>query len=74
LLSDIHDAHIKHVGRKKMKLDEDPWDNYLFHDSKHLLPLICHNEALPIEKQVLLARFIEYSMREETISQYTING
>ena len=73
-----------------MKLDEDPWDNYLFHDSKHLLPLICHNEALPIEKQVLLARFIEYSitpptltppnviwedsMREETISQYTING
>jgi hypothetical protein len=57
-----------------MKLDEDPWENYLYYDSKHLLPLICHNKVLPIEKQVIIAKFIEYSMQEETISQYKLSG
>ena len=57
-----------------MKLDEDPWENYLYYDSKHLLPLICHNKAVPIEKQVIIAKFIEYSMQEETISQYKLSG
>jgi hypothetical protein len=50
LLEEIHDAHLKHVGRKQMGLDEDPWDNFLFHDSRYLLPLICHNDSLAVEK------------------------
>lgn len=57
-----------------MGLDEDPWDNFLFHDSRYLLPLICHNDSLAVEKQVLIARFIEHSIKTETISQYKIYG
>jgi len=57
-----------------MGLDEDPWDNFLFHDSRYLLPLICHNDSLALEKQVLIARFIEHSIKTETISQYKITG
>jgi len=68
LCADIHDAHVKHVTRKHMKLDEDPWENYLYYDSKHLLPLICHNAPMPIEKQIIIARFIDHAMQEETIS------
>lgn len=53
-----------------MKMDEDPWDNYLIHDSKHFLPLLCHSQDLPIEQQVLLVQFIRQSISEENISQY----
>jgi predicted Ser/Thr protein kinase len=29
---------------------------------------------MPIEKQIIIARFIEHAMQEETISQYKLNG
>jgi len=55
-----------------MKIQEDPWENYLYFDSKYLLPLICHAGDLPIEKQVLIAMFIQRAVEDETISQYKV--
>lgn len=63
-----------HVMRKQFKMDEDPWDNYLIHDAKHFLPLLCHNSELPIEQQALLVAFIRQSIAEETISMYKPKG
>jgi hypothetical protein len=57
-----------------MKIVEDPWDNYLFFDAKHLVHLICHRAMLPISHQVILAKFIEETVKSETISQYKIAG
>jgi hypothetical protein len=57
-----------------MKITEDPWDNFLYYDSKFLLPLICHNQALAIEEQLLVAKFILHTVSEETISQYKVQG
>ena len=57
-----------------MSIIEDPWDNYLYYDSKYLLPLICHERSLPIEQQVLIALFMDYACKEEQISQYKITG
>jgi len=39
-----------HYQRKEFKIEEDPWDNYLFHDAKKLMHLVCHQEPQPIEK------------------------
>ena len=50
------------------KIQEDPWDNYLYYDSKYLLPLLCSKEALSIEQQVLVILFVIDTLREETIS------
>lgn len=36
--------------------------------------LVCHSDPQPIERQVVLAKFIEYTMKTETISQYKILG
>ena len=33
-----------------MSIQEDPWDNYLYYDSKYVLPIVCHSADLPIEK------------------------
>ena len=70
LLQQIDSAQKQHYARKDFKLDEDPWENYLFHDTKLLVTLICHSKALSISQQVILAKFIEHSIKMETISQY----
>lgn len=63
-----------HFQRKEFKLDEDPWDNYLFHDAQLLAPIICHSEPLTVAEQVIVAKFIEVTLKAETISQYKIQG
>lgn len=74
-LTDAMDkAFVKHNTKEMMKIQEDPWENYLYYDSKHVLPLVCHAIDLPIEKQVLLAMFIKSAISDETISQYKPSG
>jgi quinol monooxygenase YgiN len=74
LIKQLTESHTMHLLRKQLKMDEDPWDNYLIHDSKYFVPLLCHSQALPIEQQALLAAFIRQSLAEETISQYKLKG
>lgn len=59
---------MQHKGKMSMKIQEDPWDNFLYYDSKYLMPLICHKEALEIEEQVLVAFFLQFSSADATIS------
>lgn len=61
---------MQHKGKAEMKIHEDPWDNYLYYDSKYILPLICHTAQLPIEEQLLLALFVRSATQDQTISQY----
>jgi hypothetical protein len=50
LIEEINNASKMHVLRKQFKMDEDPWDNYLIHDSKYIIPLLCHSHELKIEE------------------------
>ena len=50
LTSDIDAAFVQHNGKELMKIHEDPWDNYLYYDSKYVLPIICHTTDQPIER------------------------
>ena len=61
-------AYVQHTGKQWMKVQEDPWDNYLYYDSKYLLPVICHSKSLPIEEQMVVAFFLECTLAEESIS------
>lgn len=74
LLEDINQSQVTHFQRKEYKIQEDPWENYLFHDAKRLIHLICHDKPMQISHQVLLAKFIEYTVKNETISQYKLQG
>jgi hypothetical protein len=51
-----------------MKIQEDPWDNYLYYDSRYIIPIFCHQDSMAIEKQTLAAFFIKKSIDDETIS------
>lgn len=64
----------QHYAKKEFNINEDPWENYLFHDAKQLIHLICHEESLPIAEQVVLSKFIIHTLETETISQYKIQG
>ena len=57
-----------------MKITEDPWENFLYHDSKSVLPIMCHSMDMTIEEQVLVSMFIQKSVADETISQYSLQG
>ena len=57
-----------------MKIKEDPWDNYLYYDSRYIIPIFCHQESMPIEKQTLAAFFLKKSIDDETISQFKVIG
>ena len=74
LINELRESHTMHVLRKQMKMDEDPWDNYLIYDAKYFVPLLCHNTDMPIEQQILLVHFIRQSIAEETISQYKLKS
>lgn len=54
----IDEAFTVHRGKQQMKIQEDPWENYLYHDSKFVLPLLCHTRALSVEQQVIVSMFI----------------
>ena len=33
-----------------MKIVEDPWENFLYYDSKYVLPILCHKTDMTIEE------------------------
>ena len=43
LIKKLNESYTQHVMRKQLKLAEDPWDNYLIHDSKYFMPILCHS-------------------------------
>ncbi len=70
----INNATNMHLLRKQFKMDEDPWDNYLIHDSKYIMPLLCHSSDLKVEEQILIGTFINQSIKEENISEYKLKA
>mmetsp|Transcript_32472 Transcript_32472/g.49691 ORF Transcript_32472/g.49691 Transcript_32472/m.49691 type:complete len:245 (-) Transcript_32472:108-842(-) len=72
LLESVREAETQHNTREEYKLDEDPWDNYLYFDARQLVKLICHTESLSTAEEVLLTKFILHTYKEETISQYSV--
>jgi hypothetical protein len=59
-----------HNGKSQMKIQEDPWENYLYYDSKYVLPLICHGARLRVEEQLIVSMFVLNAIQEGTISQF----
>lgn len=74
LTDQIDKAHVQHSGKELMKIVEDPWENFLYHDSKYVLPIMCHASDMTIEEQILVAMFLQKSVQDETISQYKLQG
>jgi hypothetical protein len=42
LSENLGEAFHKHSMKKDLKIVEDPWDNYILHDSKIFLPILNH--------------------------------
>ena len=61
---DLRSAFKQNHARRELGMQEDPWENYLYHDSKFILPLITHKTALPISHQILLFKFLQRSVDE----------
>jgi hypothetical protein len=72
-LAEVLNAQLtKSKLRKELKMDEDPWENYLAHDAKYFLPILNHVGGKSIVEQILLFKFVQHAVRNETISQYNV--
>ena len=50
MCDEISQAHKIHNEKKQLKIQEDPWENYLYYDSKFVLQIICHSQAIALEE------------------------
>ena len=65
----IKNAYSQNHNKRELGIQEDPWENYLYHDSKFMLPLINHKQTLPISKQILLFKFLHVnSLGDQDVS------
>lgn len=67
-------AFVEHQGRQQLRIQEDPWDNYLYFDAKYILPLICHHEPLSVAEEVVICSFLCLASQDATISQFDMTS
>lgn len=65
LAKSLKDAYKAHHTKRELKIHEDPWENYLYHDSQFIIPLINHKKSLDIVHQILLFKFIYVSVSQD---------
>lgn len=70
LADKLRSSFRQHKLKKQFKIQEDPWENYLIHDSKQFLPVLNNRAPLGLTDQILLFKFIEHSVRNASISEY----
>jgi hypothetical protein len=77
---DLRDAYRQSHAKRELGIQEDPWENYLYHDSKFIIPLINHKLPLTMTQQILLFKFVQRSVDDasdpnigwnESISEYS---
>ena len=75
LIEKLSHSQTLHELREQFKLQEDPWENYLYHDGKQLVELLAHaGISLKPAEQVLTTHFLLETVKAEAISQYALDG
>lgn len=76
----LRSAFRQNHSKRELGIQEDPWENYLYHDAKFIIPLLNHKEPLSIIEQILLFKFIQtplsdtsdpYLRWNDSISEFT---
>lgn len=71
----LKDAYRSNQNKRDYGIQEDPWENYLYHDSQFIIPLINHKEPLDIITQILLFKFIHRTVGDDAyVSSFPLNS
>lgn len=74
IIQNIFDAHKKFEEHKKLKIHSDPWDNYLYHDSKFLLDFTFNNNIILAEEKFLLLKFFMFIYYNNVMANFKADG
>lgn len=70
----IFKAHKKQEEIKKLNIHVDPWDNYLYYDSKFFLEFVMNeNFSSPQDKFIQLI-FLNFLFQNEFLSNFKKDG
>lgn len=74
IVKNIFNAHKKFEEIKKLKIHSDPWDNYLYHDSKFLLDFIFNQNIIFAEEKFIQLKFFMFIYYNDLMANFKIDG
>ncbi len=74
IMKNIFDSHKKFEEIKKLKIRSDPWDNYLYYDSKFLLDFTFNQNIILAEKKFVLLKFFMFIFYNDLMANFKVDG
>ncbi len=67
-------AHNQFEEIKKLNIQSDPWDNYLYYDSKFLFDFIFNNKSTNVEEKFIELKFLLFIYYNDFIANFRSDG
>lgn len=74
ILHMIFHAHKKQEEIKKLNIQTDPWDNYLYYDSKFFLDFIFNENFITPEDKFIQLIFLNFIFQNEFLGNFKKDG
>jgi hypothetical protein len=73
IFSNLNEMQEAEEIRKIIGIVTDPWEKYLYLDSKYFIKLLCQTHSLKTWELIVFIEFIVYSVKNEMISLFKID-
>lgn len=73
-MNEITEAHIKFEEINKLNIHSDPWDNYLYYDSKFIFDIIFSNSFELAEEKFIQLKFILFIYLNDLSANFRKDG
>jgi len=74
IMHNIYASHKKFEEIKKLKIHSDPWDNYLYYDSKFMLDYIFSPNVVMAEEKFVQMKFLMFIYYNNLMANFRIDG
>jgi hypothetical protein len=74
VIDSVINAHKVQEDASKLGIHLDPWDNYLYYDSKFILDCIFNKKFYSTNEKFLLVKFLLFVYYNDMMSNFRIDG
>ncbi len=74
IIDRVINAHKVQEEANKLGIHLDPWDNYLYHDSKLILDYLFNKNIVITNDKFLLIKFLSFVYYNDMMSNFRIDG
>lgn len=74
IANELVKSHHKHEDSIKLNIKLDPWDNYLYHDSKFILDFLFNKNNELAEDRFILIKFLMFIYHNDIVANFRKEG